>query len=293
MSDSFPKSMAELATWASANTITIDEARQRFAQYIMLCGIVSVRRLRESLVFKGGNALDFIWQPNRSTIDLDFSLDMADGRFEAAVDTIRILLMQGISLVSSRFGVAIAVYSVRQEPPGENRTFITYTARVGYALPDEHRLLIRMANNQSSPHIIPIEISINEPICDSTVFTLDESYSVLRVNTLADILSEKLRALLQQPLRNRNRPQDLLDIAVIIRSHPDLDRNQIAAFLQAKADARHVPVSRAAFHNPEVAECASVGYDALEATTRTLFIPFDEARATVLSFVDDLPIRTD
>jgi hypothetical protein len=33
-----------------------------------------------------------------------------------------------------------------------------------------------------------------------------------------------------------------------------------------------------------------VDYDALAATTRTVFIPFDEAMATVLALVDELPI---
>lgn len=276
-----------------SNGVTIDEARRRFAQYVMLCGIASVRRLRESLVFKGGNALDFVWQPNRSTVDLDFSLDMEVSQHQIHVDTLRNLLTQGISRASSRYGVAVAVYSVKQEPPGEHRTFITYTASVGYALPDERQLQIRMANNQSSPHIIRIEISINEPICDATMVTIDENYQQLRVSTLEDIVSEKLRALLQQPIRRRTRPQDMLDIAVIVRGNFGLNRDRVAAFLRAKADARHVLVSRTAFHDPEIAERARVGYDALEATTRTIFIPFDDALATVLAFVDELPIRNE
>ncbi|MGH2559330.1 MAG: nucleotidyl transferase AbiEii/AbiGii toxin family protein [Thermomicrobiales bacterium] len=292
MTDRFPRSMGELAVWATSNSVTIDEARRRFAQYIALCGIASVRPLREGLVFKGGNALDFVWQPNRSTTDLDFSLDITDPHFEANTDTIRALLGRGFNLVSARFGMAFAIHGVRQNPPGMNRTFITYETSVGYALPDERQLLIRMANNQTSSHVIRIEISINDPICDSTVFTIDENYPQLRVSTLEDIVGEKLRALLQQKetIRKRKRRQDLLDIAVILRTRPDLNREQITAYLQVKAAARFVPVSRAAFHDPEIAECAQEDYAALEATTRVTFIPFDDALATVLAFVDDLPI---
>ena len=51
-----------------------------------------------------------------------------------------------------------------------------------------------------------------------------------------------------------------------------------------------MPVSKAAFRNPEVAERARVDYDALEATTRTVFIPFAEAFAAVLLLVDELSI---
>lgn len=290
MTDRYPRAIGDLAAWAKANGTTVGEARLRFAQYVALCGIAGVPALRQALVFKGGNALDFVWQPNRSTLDLDFSVDMTGARFQADVDTIRTLLGRGFGIATSRFGVAFAINSVRQQPPGADKTFVTYVARVGYGLPDERQLLIRMANNQSSPHVVPIEISINEPIGDSTVFTIDESYAQLRVCTLEDIVGEKLRALLQQPIRNRYRKQDLLDIAVVVRGHPALDRDQVAAFLRLKADARNVSVSKAAFRNPVVAERAKVDYDTLKPTTRTLFIPFDEALATVLALVDELPI---
>lgn len=73
MTDGYPRSIRDLAAWADRSQITIDEARRRFAQYVVLCGIADIRPLRETLVFKGGNALDFVWHPNRSTIDLDFS----------------------------------------------------------------------------------------------------------------------------------------------------------------------------------------------------------------------------
>ena len=110
------------------------------------------------------------------------------------------------------------------------------------------------------------------------------------MSTIEDIVGEKLRALLQQPIRERNRQQDLLDIAVIVREKTVLDRAKVAEFLQAKAAARGVPVSKAAFRNPEVAEWARRDYAALAATTRTIFIPFNDALATVLAFTDELSI---
>jgi hypothetical protein len=147
-----------------------------------------------------------------------------------------------------------------------------------------------MQNNQPSPHMLPIEISINEPICDSTLFTIDERFPRLRASTLEEIVSEKLRALLQQPIRNRNRRQDVLDITVIVQSTSNLDRQQISKFLLAKAAARGVPVSKAAFYEHEIADRARVDYGELVATTRTSFIPFDEALGIVLRLVDELNI---
>jgi predicted nucleotidyltransferase component of viral defense system len=72
---SYPVSFDDMRLWAGAAGVTVDEARIRFAQYAVLSSIAAVRPLREGLVFKGGNALDFVWQPNRSTVDLDFSVD--------------------------------------------------------------------------------------------------------------------------------------------------------------------------------------------------------------------------
>jgi predicted nucleotidyltransferase component of viral defense system len=290
VTDVYPRSIGDLSAWARTNGVTVAEARHRFAQFVALCSIASVPALRESLVLKGGNALDFVWQPNRSTADLDFSLDMSGARFAASIGTIRTLLERGFRVATARFGVVFSINSVRQNPPGEDKTFITYSARVDYGLPDEAQLLVRMANNQPSPHLLPIDISINEPIGDSTFFTIDENVRQLRVSTREDIVAEKLRALLQQPIRRRNRRQDVLDIAIVVRANPALDRDRVAAFLRQKADARAVPVSKAAFRNPEVAERARVDYDALETTTRTDFIPFDAAIATVLALVDELPI---
>lgn len=290
VSDPYPRTFQDIAAWSLRTGTPNRDARIRFVQFVILCGIASEPSLQHHLVFKGGNALDFVLQPNRSTIDLDFSLDMHGGETLAGAREIHDALNAGIRQVAPRFGMALMVHSVKQHPPGKDKTFITFEARIGYALHDERQLLIRMANNQTSPHVVPIEISINEPILDSTVFTIDERFGDLRISTLEDIVGEKLRALLQQSIRNRNRRQDVLDIAVAIRTNPALDRDHVASALLLKAEARGIPVSRAAFMSDELSRRAALDYDALEGTTRTLFIPFDEALAIVLAFVDELPI---
>ena len=161
---------------------------------------------------------------------------------------------------------------------------------MGYALPDERQLLIRMANNQASPHLIPVEISTNEPIHSSIQFVVAESYGSLRISTLEDIVGEKLRSLLQQSIRNRTRRQDLLDLAVVLQFNPEIDRQLVAEALELKAAARDIAVSRTAFRSPDLVSRARIGYVDLEATTRVRFIAFDDALAIVHAFVDELPI---
>jgi hypothetical protein len=183
----------------------------------------------------------------------------------------------------------LKVHRVQPNPRGTDRDFVTFEARIGYALPDEERLLQRMAQGEPSSHAIKLDISINEPIGADRLMDLSPG-SQIRVATLEDIIAEKLRALLQQPIRNRHREQDLLDIAVILRENIDFDRNLVAKFLLLKAAARDVPVTRAEFREPEVVERASQGYAELEATTRVRFVPFDEALSLLLALVDELAI---
>ena len=185
----------------------MSEARRRFAQCAVLRAIASSARLSELLVFKGGDALDFVWSPNRSTSDLDFSADMlAEGA--AALDEARLegMLSRALLDVSGRESGVLRVHSVRRQPPGEEKAFVTYTARIGYALPDEGRNRTRPDAVQPGANVVPVEVSINEPTgADADVAVGDRS---LRVSPPDGIVAEKLRAFLQQKgeIRNRNRP---------------------------------------------------------------------------------------
>src|SRR3954453_2864499 len=76
MITTYPSTFDGIRHWANVNGIAVNEARIRFTQYATLRAIASSQTLSRTLVFKGGNALDFVWQPNRSTLDLDFSADM-------------------------------------------------------------------------------------------------------------------------------------------------------------------------------------------------------------------------
>lgn len=289
MTANYPLTFDDIRPWAEAAGVTVDEARIRFAQYAVLRVIAAVRPLREGLVFKGGNALDFVWQPNRSTIDLDFSVDHTSSLAMPDAVRIRTLLERGSPVVSAELGVVLKVHRVQPNPRGTDRDFVTFEASMGYALPDEERLRQRMAQGEPSTHAIKLDISINEPIGSTLLIELSPG-SQIRVATMEDIVAEKLRALLQQPIRNRQRRQDLLDIAVILQEHPEVDRSLVSEFLLAKANARDVPVSRSAFRNPEVVGRAREGYAELEVTTRVRFLPFDEALDLLYSLVDELDI---
>lgn len=281
----YPHSLQGIEAWAASNKMRVSEAKFRFAQYGVLQAVADSQLLSQTLVFKGGNALDFVWHPNRSTIDLDFS--SRDSTLTG--ERIKQLLEPSLNRVSRTTAVLYRVQRMEQQPRGPNRRFITFDGKIGYALPDDRRNREFIQQNQNSKATVPIEISLNEPICG--IVNVDvESTNALVVCQLEDIVAEKLRALLQQPIRNRSRPQDVLDICVVLRGYKDIDIRLVAEFLIQKAASRNVPVSLPAFHQDEIRVRAFEGYEELEATTRTSFIPFDEAFADVLAFVDRLPL---
>jgi predicted nucleotidyltransferase component of viral defense system len=112
----------------------------------------------------------------------------------------------------------------------------------------------------------------------------------VQVCALEDILAEKLRALLQQPIRHRNRRQDVYDIARMTRIHNDLlDRRKIGDYLMRKAAARNVPVHRQAFDD-EIKRLASYEYEQLFDRLDPDFIPFDEAWSAIVQLVSQLAI---
>lgn len=288
----YPTSFEGVADWASKNRVSIPEARLRLAQYTILRAIASSRALRDLLVFKGGNALDFIWSPNRSTRDLDFSVDMDrlqnKDLFETELET---LLSGALARTGRELGVTAAVHSLKRQPPGEGMTWVTYTAKIGYALPGDTKNRTRLEGGQPSTLVIPVEISINEPIGADRSLKLNGTEAI-RVSTLEDIVAEKLRAFLQQKgeIRNRRRPQDLLDIAYLLRGDTALDIDNVSRFLLMKAAAREVPVSKAAFRDTELLERAHYGYEELRDTVREDFVPFDEASGLLYDLVGQLKI---
>lgn len=112
----------------------------------------------------------------------------------------------------------------------------------------------------------------------------------IRVAKLEDIVAEKLRALLQQPVRNRYRGQDVLDLAVILRGDHVLDAGKVRDYLIATCDARGIALARDAFASDDVRLRALQSYANLESTTRHAFVPFAPAFESILALVESLDV---
>ena len=139
--------------------------------------------------------------------------------------------------------------------------------------------------------MVEVEISLNDIVCETRNQVLRSSQTNLRVCSLEDILAEKLRALLQQVIRDRTRPQDVFDIAQVTKDHPDtLDYSKIGTYFVQKCTARGIEPRKAAFDDPQVKIRASTGYGALASETTVPIIPFPDAWRAVLELVERLEI---
>lgn len=188
-------------------------------------------------------------------------------------------------------GTLLRLQSIMKNPPRPDAKFPTFTARIGFALPDQQRQRDRLLAGEPSANVIPVEMTLNEIVCEWNMLTISDSEIELNVSSINDIVAEKLRAILQQEARNKYRSQDILDIASICGADRlQLDASKVSEFLLRKSAARDIEVSRAAFHVPAIRERSASQYQDLQATTRYHFIPFDEAWSTAMGFVDTLDI---
>ena len=102
----YPISLDEIPAWRERYKVSADEARKRFAQFVILECLASTPALARQIVFKGGNAPPFFHQSRRSTIDLDFSAMVS---FPDDQDEIRQQLDNVMRRFAHRFRVSQSV----------------------------------------------------------------------------------------------------------------------------------------------------------------------------------------
>ena len=161
--------------------------------------------------------------------------------------------------------------------------------RLGYASRTNRPAMERLAAGLASD-VVRVDYSFNEWASDAEVEPLDGG--ALRVYPFADLVAEKLRSLLQQPIRRRARYQDLYDLTVLLASGPVTTEEERASILMKlrAACANRVALDHQALSRPEVRYWTALEYDtALPALLRTNPPPFDAGFALVLDFYESLP----
>lgn len=267
---------------------TIEEA----ALIAVLDAFGRTEELREHFVLKGGNALRWIYQGPRASVDLDFSSKVphpSQPKEESAkmLASVEKTLNQNLLLVatSHQFERMIVQSSKVLPKRRDVREFPALELKVGYTR--------KPGAKWPFPQAIKVEISLNEVVCDYSPW---QSGSLrVSVSTLDEIISEKLRAILQQEKRKRFRSSDVYDIWFFwSHTRRRLDLKKISLYLlQKSAERDNVgEVVKSRFQSTEIRARSEHDYAVIAERLlgNAKLPPFDKAYGKLLELVSLLDI---
>jgi predicted nucleotidyltransferase component of viral defense system len=288
-----PSDIVDVDIRAWVETAANDPVRYRDRQVteIILSAIGLAPTLGAALVLKGGTLMALAFGSLRLTGDIDFTADADPEDFDENLTQELNALLPKTAIQLGYLDLVCRVQSIKKLPRSENfegHSFPALLVRIGSALrrtPEEGAL-----DRGRAPRVVQVEISFRDQVYGSQSLQLSGAGAAVRAFTLHEIIAEKLRALLQQPRRNRNRRQDVYDIAFLLDGHAldNDDRALIHRTLIDKCATRDIYPDHLSLENPEVIERAKVDWDTLKLEVSDL-PPFEERFALVLGFYKSLP----
>ena len=264
MSESIRK--IDFSEWVSKAGSDKVKYLQRQASEIVLHAIAMHPELSQELYLKGGILLNLVYESMRQTNDIDFSLtpsikpdELPDSEFERLLNSTlnRAAMKHGYS------DLALLVQSVRRFPRKSTDSFPTVRIKVGYAERGSNQET-RLKKGEAS-NTVRLDISFNEIMEGIQVLEIaDEEF--LFAYSREHVIAEKYRALLQQPIRNRFRRQDVYDLYVLTKDMEESDENNalILSILKKKCLSRGITPNVDSIIDPRVRTNASEDWDALE-----------------------------
>lgn len=281
----------DLKGWVEAAADNPVLYRDRRVTEIVLTAIGLAPTLKDALVLKGGTLMALAFDSRRLTADVDFTALLGPAGFdEPLVNELNEILPKA-AIQLGHLDLICRVQSLRKMPRPQNfadHDFPALLVRIGSALrgtPEEKRLDAGQATR-----VLDVEISFKDQVYTAQSLQLSDAGVAVRAFTLHELIAEKLRALLQQPIRNRYRRQDVYDIAFLIDAHPmeAADRSVIYDTLIEKCATRDIHPNRLSLEADEVVRRAEADWDSLMLEVADL-PPFPERFALVADLYRNLP----
>lgn len=261
----------------------------REAVHIILETIATDARLSELLCLKGGILMALHYESQRHTTDIDFSTEKAFST--DAEDEIKELIETRLAEAADRMAYDTECRLQRWKvQPGRDKTFVTIQMKIGYATRNsrEHERLLR----GSAARTVSIDYSYLESIPQFEEISLG-SDGVLRVYAIQTLVAEKIRSLLQQPIRGRNRRQDVFDLHHLLNTRPELYSQEyketVLRAIIVKCEDREVPVDQNAFDNPEIHDMALADYHSMDDEVEGDLPDFEVAFTQIKDYFRQLP----
>ncbi len=238
-----------------------------------------------ALYLKGGLLLGLVHNSPRMTRDVDMTAGFRPSR--DIDERIKEQLDKALPAAAAALGYAgtrTRVHAVGKQPRGhdiEEARFPSLTITI------EH---LSRTGGRPCTDRIRMDISFNEPdVVTVDIFDIGEGVE-LHAYGLVDVIAEKYRALLQQPLRRRERRQDVHDIAFLLDrfSFDDDEKADILAATLERCRARDIEPEVGSIDNPEVERRARSQWDTIALETGALQ-EFGRCFEAVRRFYRELP----
>jgi len=242
------------------------------------------------MIMKGGILLAIHYRSGRFTTDVDFSTSKRIQ--DVQVPELLKQFEECLAPVSAEneYGLAIALQSHVLKPPNRPEvTFPTLKITIGYAKKSERSQIDRL-KNKAAAKTVQIDYSFNEWSSDIEKVSLDGG--TLAVYPLLDLVAEKLRSVLQQPIRRRARYQDIYDLFILLHEHnfSEHEKKLVLGKLQASAIGRLDRVNKEGMRDDEVVRWSRMEYDsALPPLISSKPPDFNIAYGAVREFYESLP----
>lgn len=283
-------SKLDLPAWVSAEP---EPVRREFRQsvHLILRAIAHSDELAPVMVMKGGILLAIRYQSSRFTKDVDFSTQqrLQDVHIPSFIEQIK----NALELVSleNEYGLAITLQSQVLNPKKVDSLFATLQMKIGYANRAAPNELRKLASGQSAK-TVQIDYSFNEWASD--VENGDIDGGSLAMYAYHDLIAEKLRSVLQQPIRNRARFQDIYDLCLLLdcMEFNEDDKESVLNKLMAASEERHVPMDPMAMRSAHLRMLSQREYHQVITLIATESPTFDAAYSRVQNFYESLPWPT-
>ena len=281
----------DVRAWVEASCADPTRYRDRQVTEIVLTAIGLAPSLHTNLVLKGGAAMALAFKSTRVTGDVDFTSMVEPAELAEKLTPELNELLPKTAIKLGYLDLLCQVQSVKKMPRAENfedHDFPALRVRIGSAKRGTAEAA-RLAEGKAS-RVLDVEISFRDHVYTFQELNLMGAGVAVRAFTIHELVADKFRALLQQPVRKRNRRQDVYDIAFLIDDHDfsDDDKATILATLIEKCRSRGIDAKQDSMDDPEIKQRAQADWDTLALEIGDL-PPFDERFVLMRNLYVSLP----
>jgi predicted nucleotidyltransferase component of viral defense system len=275
--------------WIDDSPKNLQLSRQ--AVHVILKAISGDSDLRAGMIIKGGTLLGIRYGSDRYTTDIDFStgkklsdinLDNFEDSFNEALDVSEATLNYGLKC-------QVQSYKIQPNPQG---TFPTIKIKIAYCMRTNESHMRRL-KEKNAPLVISIDYSFNEQSYNTEILELGDDSDGIKAYGICDLLAEKIRSVLQQVARERNREQDIYDINFLLTTIGDFSNDEKYKILDSllhKSEGRDIDefLNKDGILDPEIKRRSGERYLDLKDTVNEL-PDFEESYKKIVDFFQSLP----